>query len=363
MAEYRYYTTDLRGGAFLNDLPLYGVFMNKRLNASGDFTGTFRLDTGMYIDSHLLDSSIPGRTAIYVERDGTIIWGGIIWSRTYNAQGKNIQLTAQTFESYFDHIVIDQHFIQQNVEQTTIFSSLIDAMQGQLGGNIGLTKDVFPATGITREVLVPGYEYRFAQTVVEELVGTESGFDYRIDVIPGGQQDNPTKIVRVGYPEIGQTAANSNLHFDYPGNIDNYWWPESATRSGTVVGVLGHGSGYEMVRATATDGNKIASGYPSWWVVNSYKMVMNRDEAAQRAVQDLNKYVTPVIKPTFQVKSDLSPDFSGWSALGDAFTCYIEDARFPGGKSVVSRMIGWELSPADSNSTEMLKLVIEGQEE
>lgn len=361
---YRAYTADLLTGALKEELPLYGLYMNRTLNEAGNFTGTFKLGSHRHIDTDLLNGTTPGRTAIYFERNGLLIWGGIIWSRTYAAESKTCQITAQTFESYFDHVVMESHFIMQNVEQSTIFTNLINALQAQAANNIGLTgMGSFPVTGVIRTVLTPSYEYHFAQSIVDQFVGVDGGLEYTIDVVASGTPDVPNKLVRVGYPTLGDPVATSDLYFDFPGSLSNYWWPESATRGATKVAAIGHGSGQTTMRATAVDGNMIAAGWPAFWQVNTYSNIADVDGISAKARADLIRLRMPYSRPTLELKSDIGAGFSGWNKLGSALTAHIEDSRFPDGFTVTSRMLGWELSPADSGSTEQVKFVIEGKED
>ena len=46
---------------------------------------------------------MPGNTALYVVRNGVCVWGGIIWTRSYDVVGRVLQVTASEFTSYFYH--------------------------------------------------------------------------------------------------------------------------------------------------------------------------------------------------------------------------------------------------------------------
>lgn len=361
MPTYRYYTGDLLTGDPLAELPLYGVFMNKRKSTPGDFTGTFRLDSGRYLDTELMAGTNPGKAAIFCERDGQLIWGGIIWSRTYSSNSKTAQITARTFESLWDHVALEEHTIQQNVEQSVIFEDLIDQVQAQAGNNFGLLKDTpFPTTGIKRTVLVPGYEYHYAQEVVNEVVGVDEGLEYVIDVEPSGTVDQPNKIIRVAYPLLHQNV--NTLYYDYPGMIKQYWFPESAAQGGVKFVGLGAGAGINVIRAVVTDGDRVAQGYPSWWRVRSYKHIGTKAQIADRTRRDMTDYRIPVSFPTFEIKPDVGAGFTEWNNVGAPIRVRIEDPRFPDGQVITSRIVGWELQPGDADSLESLKFVIEGED-
>lgn len=361
--EYRYISADLLTGAVVAEMPYYGVFASKKINESGSFNATFKLGTGVHHDQSLIDGSIPGRTATYILRDGTFVWGGIIWSRTYASESRTVQLTGQTFESYFDHVCIDANFIQQDVEQSTILTNLVNLLQSQQGNDINLDMATFPTTGVTRTVLIPGYEYHFAQDVITQLVGVDNGLEITVDIAPSGVPDQPTRTLRVGYPKLGNPVATSGMYYDYPGNISKFWWSESGSRGAVKAVALGHGEGFNKVRGQAIDGNKIADGWPAWWIVNSHPNVADMDGIQDASEADLAKYGIPYSRPTLQFTAEFGAGFNSWNNVGDEVFVRIEDPRFPGGKIVTTRMLGWEFSPAESESEEQIKLVIEGEDD
>src|SRR6185503_17093592 len=168
MATYRYYIKYLVGDAFVTDIELYGVSCNRAINTAGQFQGTFKLnpDTPM-LNSIYLSATNPGMFALYMERNGTLIWGGILWSRTYSSADQAMTIYASTFESYFDHMTFNEaHFIQQNIAQENIIANALTQLQGQANSNIGITTATLPNSGIKRTVLIPSYEYHFGTDAI-----------------------------------------------------------------------------------------------------------------------------------------------------------------------------------------------------
>lgn len=102
LIEYRYYTTDLLTNQILAEIPFKGVSYERALKAAGGFSGQISVtsETDTY---DLYDSTMPGNTGLYVVRDGVCVWGGIIWSRSYNVISRTLSVTANEFPSYFQH--------------------------------------------------------------------------------------------------------------------------------------------------------------------------------------------------------------------------------------------------------------------
>jgi hypothetical protein len=357
MPSYRYYTADLLTGNVLGELDLFGVYATKMLSRAGQFTGSMKLTGNTFDDALRLSCSIPGRTALYLERDDDLVWGGILWNRMWSTQGKSLQLNGQTFESYFDRVVLEQHFIQQGVAQEQIFNNLVNQLQAQENCDIGLDIVSLPTTNRNRTVLIPDYEYHFATDALQQVVGVDEGLEYTIDPTDSATVDHPVKLVRVGYPELG--AANPDLVFDFPGGVRDYWTPESGTTGGVKFAALGFGSGNKVARATAVVQELLDDGWPAWWIVKSYPTIADLGIMQDKVTNDAIKHRIPNISPTFDLDPEHS-NFNGWNKLGDTFKVNIEDYRFPSGHTITSRMIGWELTPQSSDSPELIKLVIEG---
>lgn len=99
---YRYYTADLLTNEILAEIPLRGVSWERALKGAGRFGGSIPV-TEETDSIGLYDVTMPGQTAIYVVRNGVCVWGGIIWSRDYNLNSKELSVSASEFQSYFYH--------------------------------------------------------------------------------------------------------------------------------------------------------------------------------------------------------------------------------------------------------------------
>ena len=101
-ATYRYFVTDLLTNSVLAEIPFRGVSFGRSIKAAGSFSGEIVVipETA---SMDIYDSTMPGKTALYVVRDGVCVWGGIIWSRTYNVISRTLNVSASEFTSYFYH--------------------------------------------------------------------------------------------------------------------------------------------------------------------------------------------------------------------------------------------------------------------
>lgn len=99
-AQYRYFTTDLLTNTVLAEIPFSGVSFERSIKAAGSFGGSIPVipETA---SMNIYDSTMPGKTGLYVVRDQECIWGGIIWSRSYDVVDKMLSVNASEFTSYF----------------------------------------------------------------------------------------------------------------------------------------------------------------------------------------------------------------------------------------------------------------------
>jgi len=120
---YRYLFADLLTNDILAELPLTGVSFTQQLNQAGALQGHLLLSGMATAEFNVNASTIPGRTGLYVDRNGILIWGGVIWGRTYNSADQTLNLVAREFESYFERRRITTTIDFTNIDQLVIARS------------------------------------------------------------------------------------------------------------------------------------------------------------------------------------------------------------------------------------------------
>lgn len=104
--EYRYFTTNLVTNEVIAEIPFKGVSYERAIKAAGSFSGEIAVlppNPDLNDNASLYDNTMPGRTGLYVLRNGVCVWGGIIWSRSYNVITRKLSVSASEFTSYFQH--------------------------------------------------------------------------------------------------------------------------------------------------------------------------------------------------------------------------------------------------------------------
>jgi hypothetical protein len=118
--EYRYFLTDLLSNQIISEVPFRGVSYARVNRRAGSFSGTIPfIEATKGLD--LYEATMPGRTGLYIMRNNVCVWGGIIWGREYEAQSRELGISASEFMSYYYHRTIWQT-IQYGTEFVGIFS-------------------------------------------------------------------------------------------------------------------------------------------------------------------------------------------------------------------------------------------------
>lgn len=241
---YRYFTVDLLSNALLAEIPFKGVSYERALKGAGAFSGTVPvISTTNSMD--LYESTMPGKTALYIVRDNVCVWGGILWSRSYDVVSRVLSVSASEFTSYLYH---------RHVWKT--FSHEFGAAATVAGGIISVTLDA-------------GFLYEFqAGSSVEiffETIGTASlpyvgffkinaspapttaTFSANAGVVPTGTYTGLTVTVRTDtfdyVRQLLDTIAVDFTNIDFPNteiepSYSNSFTVTSKSRTGGVVTLL-----------------------------------------------------------------------------------------------------------------------------
>lgn len=346
--EYRYLFADVLTNSVLAELPLTGVSFGKTLNSAGSFGGSLLLSDLREDVYEIANNTTPGRTALYVDRSGTIVWGGIVWGRTYQSEGQRIDFQAREFESYFEKRRILTSYSASSVDQLQVAKALVDQVQAVASGNIGIT-----VPSLTSGVLISKtYNFWDQKPLAEslyELSRADNGFDWNIDVSYGSSY-NITKTLDLAYPRRGTVySAGSILNpvLEFPGNIVAYTYPEEGgSIANTMLGV-GSGTGEGKYLSTQTSAEQITGGWPVLEQSVSLTDYTDQTLLANMTLAHLNAAINPIV--VMQVITEAYNDpVLGSFRQGDDVRVRITDPRFPDGLDIVRRISNFTVQPGES---------------
>lgn len=290
MATYTYRAYDLLSGKFLMDLPSTGGSYTETLNDPGSGSLTvpltprvMHLAAGQYVDPGYIynaynwdvgliyQATIPKRTALYIDRDGVLVWGGIIDSR--RPGDGSLSLNVSGFLSYFANRRLRTDMDMLGTEQCTIARRMLQyaldvTYQGRPVGGMGGMSIVAPNTGVLRDVIITGSQRSVVLEQVMTLVGLSGGFDIDVAVAYDPATGAPTKTCRMWYPRKGRDAATSPIVWEYETGTDNpggvladYEWPQDGSNMVTLMLSRGDPTDFPVMSEVWAD-SLLVNGWP-----------------------------------------------------------------------------------------------------
>jgi hypothetical protein len=99
---YKYILTNLLTNKVIAEVPFVNVSWGRAIKAAGGFSGDIAVtDETSHLD--LYNTTMPAKTGLYVMRNDVCVWGGILWSRSYDAKDRKLSVSGLEFTSYFAH--------------------------------------------------------------------------------------------------------------------------------------------------------------------------------------------------------------------------------------------------------------------
>lgn len=357
--SYTYLIADLRSGTILDELPLAGVSFDKKLNDTGSLRGQLHVDDPQIRVRKPRLLTEPGRTAIYVDREGDLLWGGIVWTSRYHATSGTLELGASDLLSYFEHrLVLDPGDLTRTVtfpdtDQVAIVRGVIELAQSHPGGDLGIVFTGAPSSDVRRTVSFAAGELKSVADLVRDLANAEGGFDFTFDV-RYDESGVPERFLRIGYPRLGQPGGPHV--WEYGANLVDFGWPSDAANMATRV--FGLGSSDVGRPALHDDPSAYLGGWP---LLEGIASQLDTKDAALLDAHvrgELAARRRPVVLPELTVRADLDPVVGGYS-VGDDARIVIDDPFFAGEQlDVTVRILGLEVTPGDDAGQEEVKLTV-----
>ena len=369
-AVYRYLAYDLRTLTLQAELPLSGVSYSQVLSQAGDISAMMPLNVqrqtapGVYSSkaAELITATTPGRTLLCVERNGQLIEGYIIWTRTYDSAKLSCELGGKSIWSYFEHRFITwDDVVFTDADRLTIARTLITAAQAVAGGNVNVTVGS-ETCGVLQDATYLASEFKPVAAAVQELAAQGGGFDFVIEAAYAGGV--PTFTLRLFYPRRGRGATDNGLVFETGRNIVSYTYPEDASTQANKIYGVGSGAGIDMVTSTQADTSLIDAGWPLLEAVESHHDETDQTNLDVTIAASVDARAQPVVIPSFTVRADIEPVLGAWID-GDTPTFVVggnpdkPDPRWSSRTSLTTRVVGHRVTVGD-NGQELVTMVTNG---
>jgi hypothetical protein len=268
-AVYRYFTTDLLTNQVLAEIPFKGVSFERSIKAAGSFGGNIPVipETA---SMNLYESTMPGKTGLYVVRDSECVWGGIIWNRNYNVVDRELSVSASEFTSYFFH---------RNIWKTWThdFGATVVASGGTLTATLEALEYDFPVGSSVRLIFPEVSDFVYNAYYVIASSPTNITFTITGTSVPNGTYVGVTVYARVDtYDYVRQLLDEILVDFSditFPNTdiepaltnslrITSITAPSSIT---TVTTASAHG----LIPTQTTEIYNVSAGLDGLWDVTS----------------------------------------------------------------------------------------------
>jgi hypothetical protein len=300
----------------------------------------------------------PRRTAVWIIRDEVPVWGGILWTRTYNSDNGAFDLTASTFESYLARRRIRSNLIYAGQDQQIIMANLVEQAQAVAFGNIGIQVPYPGLSGVLRDRSYFWHERATFLARMQELAQVIGGPDFTIS--PGWSDGfAPIPYLEVGTP-LGTTEPDPHDYYELPTDVRNYAWPEDGGNSANYWSAIGDPTGPNPTDPPLIRDASVPAewdhGYPLLEDVSNHQGVSDPATLQGWAIAEVTAAAGNRVVPTMTMRNPNLP------ALGDTGNFRVTDERrwpppVAGGPGLTftARITGWtvNLSEGEGETVEL----------
>lgn len=348
MAAWRYLACNAFTNVVVAELPLKTPSFTRVLNDSGTYGAVIPLaDPGVRRLALTASGAVePALTALYCQRDGATVWGGILWGTVYDSTTQQLTLRGGEFGTYLAF-----RFLTSGGTFTGDMATLAKNWAINAFGDSGppLTTRV-TLSGNSQTVVTQAWEQHNVLDLVKAFHVAIGGYDWAFDTTIDSN-GNPSCLFTVSAPRRGVSYVKSGVIWDYPGpEVISYNVQRDGDQLMTNLFATGAGSGGAQLHTEATK----ASSYLKMQATAS-----NSDLTTQAS---LNSWAQGLMKlygdpPPQVVKARLTGDafFKTGLSVGDEATLQVSDPYLVG--ALPGRILQWTANPATDQSPEFVDVI------
>jgi hypothetical protein len=361
-ADYRVLVCDLRTDRLLDVLPIGDVSVDDFIGKAGSLAGTVPIPNRAMAE-RVRPILQPGRTALWVERDGAVWWGGILWTATPAADERGrvtVAVQGGTFDSYLDHRTLFESVEARGVDQFDLARDLVEYAQSLDGGDIGIEYGT-ATSGVTRTRRYDRHDQPRIRELLDELAETDNGFEWRIRAHRDTESGRRVKLLELGHPVIRRGGVD--LVLTHPGDILTYTMPTDGTARATVwqsrgatVNTNAAAESRPLLSRLFVDSEALADGWPRLDGTSDYTSTENPEALDQHARADFTAARRPRAIPELTIRLDqrITPDL-----IGRTVRVRIRDLWHANGHDARYRVVGINVSPPERGRPESAQLTLE----
>lgn len=252
MTQWRVLVSDVgTPDEFVAELPHINLTCTDTLNESGFASTTIPLSSDAPIT---MANFGPGQSCLWLEREGALLWGGIVWAANPDVSSNTLTVSAGGWHSYTRRRTIRQTLAYAATDQLDIARDLIDKMEA-VSGSLGIIGTAETATsGRTRDRTYPYWERKNYGAALDQLAAVNDGFDFRY--VTAYTSGVPGVEFTTTYPALGRLT---NTVLELGAQVETIAGLVDASQMVTEVDALGEGEGPARLIRTATDSTRHAT--------------------------------------------------------------------------------------------------------
>ncbi len=339
---YRFLVGDLLSGNIVEELPFSSATYGFLRNRPGGFSGSIARPNAK-VTRDILD---PGATALYVERDGVVLWGGIVWAVEPEAEA--IRVGGEGFWSHFRKILHEgvpdpgrpgHNKLKRynDVDQLDIVRDVIDYAQTYYPDtNLNVLVDA-NTSGVARDEVFRPWDRREIGDALEKMAELNQGFDFSLDV--GWEQDRIVKRLHL----FSSRGRLTDIVFDDHKNCTVRSRSIDAKDIVRQVTATGSGNGAALRRFTVQD-DTLTGQRPLYQDQVSYSEVDDLTTLESRATKQVTRRRQPMETISIEVEIQKDLPIGSWR-VGDYVRVRSDDPYEP--VDDFYRITGWEVAVDD----------------
>lgn len=238
MARWAFKAFDLRSGNSLGDLALSSWSHTDTLNDAGEFDAVLAWRKRS-LDRLAIDSTLAAKSLIVPYRNGVPLgFAGIVW------RPDPPNLAGAGLLSYFDAQTLDADRTYNPIDQHLMLVDLVNYVQAEPGGNIGIDVSQVTASGVQRIQSWKVTDQKNIGDVFRQKGDNLGGFDFDLRV-ELGDTGLPVRRLRMWTPRRGRPFVQGASPVFNAGRNGNALAIPSAPADGTRMGTVFVGLGAE----------------------------------------------------------------------------------------------------------------------
>lgn len=331
--DFTYHAYDLYTMQPLGTLPINQVTYTNMLNGAGQFQGTIHVEDPRLQTLNWVERCHPGRTALFVDYQGSIAWAGVIWTRHYTRSQRTVTLGGSEMWSYVYQRVQAKDYSEQWIgpaDPLVIAQTVIQDALNVANSALGDMQVVrYGATAYDSWVSM-SFPYLMMQTVgmivtMMQQMGYTIGFDYLVNAL--WYDGQPFLELGLYTPQAGRAAGTTGLMLNVE-QCSDWSWPEDASQCGNKLYETSTSAGSYLViqiaQAALEEGYPLLERLMQHPNINSVPTGDLPRVLAAVARGDISMYGYPPVTPTatLAVGAHTGMSIGDWQ-IGDDIRFYV----------------------------------------